>query len=113
MLADASPQPPVRRAAATPVAAPAPQLATLARAADAMPALAEQVPAAATQADPFAGAGVLQARPWPRSTLAPGVSHSALNASLHNGEGGAAFYPFAPRMPVPEPIEAEPQVLQR
>ena len=111
MLADVSPRPPARRAEAAP--APATQLATPARAAEAMPALAAQAPAAATAADPFAGAGVLQARPWPRSALAPALSHSTLSASLQQGDAATTFYPFEPQMPASEAVEAQPQVPQR
>lgn len=51
--------------------------------------------------DPFAtGNGVLHARPWPRSSVAPELSQGALNASFPAQEqGGATFYPFEPRMP--------------
>ncbi|WP_449466212.1 sigma-E factor negative regulatory protein [Stenotrophomonas humi] len=55
--------------------------------------------------DPFAAAGSLQARPWPRSTLSQG---SALNASFPVREqGGATFYPFEPRLPAHETDAAE------
>jgi len=55
----------------------------------------------ALRQDPFAtGNGVLHARPWPRSTVAPSLSQGALNASFPAQEqGGATFYPFEPRMP--------------
>ena len=55
----------------------------------------------ALRQDPFAtGNGVLHARPWPRSTVAPSLSQGALNASFPGQEqGGATFYPFEPRMP--------------
>lgn len=63
-------------------------------------AVAAQAPAPALRTDPFADPGnVLHARPWPRSTLSPALSNPALNASLPAAEGGAAFYPFEPRMP--------------
>ncbi|WP_313642490.1 sigma-E factor negative regulatory protein [Stenotrophomonas sp.] len=53
------------------------------------------------QQDPFAsGNGVLPARPWPRSSVAPSLSQGALNASYPAQEsGGATFYPFEPRLP--------------
>jgi len=63
-------------------------------------AVAAQAPVPALRTDPFADPGnVLRARPWPRSTLSPALSNHALNASLVPSEGGAAFYPFEPRMP--------------
>lgn len=56
--------------------------------------------------DPFTrGAGVLQARPWPRSDLGPALSQGAFNASLPAGQPGGAFYPFEPRLPV-QAVEA-------
>jgi negative regulator of sigma E activity len=59
--------------------------------------------------DPFAAAGSLQARPWPRSTLSPTLSQGgALNASFPVREqGGATFYPFEPRLPAHEADAAE------
>lgn len=81
--------------------------ATVARAVEPQRALAASAPlqgghANAQAQDPFAAAGSLQARPWPRSTLSQG---SALNASFPSQEpGGATFYPFEPRLPA----EAEP-----
>lgn len=63
----------------------------------------------ALRQDPFAtGNGVLHARPWPRSTVAPSLSQGALNASFPAQEpGGATFYPFEPRMPAQGADEAE------
>lgn len=46
--------------------------------------------------DPFAAAGALQARPWPRSTLSQG---GVFNASFPTQQDGATFYPFEPRLP--------------
>lgn len=59
--------------------------------------------------DPFAAAGALQARPWPRSTLSPALSQGgALNASFPAREqGGATFYPFEPRLPAHDADAAE------
>ena len=56
----------------------------------------------ALRQDPFAnGAAVLHARPWPRSSMAPGLSQGTLNASFPTQEsaGSATFYPFEPRLP--------------
>ncbi len=63
----------------------------------------------ALRQDPFAtGNGVLHARPWPRSTVAPSLSQEALNASFPAQEqGGATFYPFEPRMPAQGADDAE------
>lgn len=63
----------------------------------------------ALRQDPFAtGNGVLHARPWPRSTVAPSLSQGALNASFPAQEqGGATFYPFEPRMPAQSSDDAE------
>ncbi len=70
-----------------------------ARQAEPARAVAAQAPVPALRHDPFADpGGVLQARPWPRSSLSPALSGNALNASLP-AEGGATFYPFEPRMP--------------
>ncbi len=59
------------------------------------------MPTQRLQADPFAAAGSLQARPWPRSALSPALSQGgALNASFPAREqGGATFYPFEPSLP--------------
>lgn len=64
---------------------------------------------AAPRQDPFgSGDTVLQARPWPRSTVAPSLSQGTLNASFPAQEqGGATFYPFEPRMPTQGADEAE------
>lgn len=71
-----------------------------ARQAEPARAVATQSPVPALRTDPFADPGnVLRARPWPRSSLSPALSNHALNASLPVAEGGAAFYPFEPRMP--------------
>jgi len=48
------------------------------------------VPAAAARAYPFGDVGSLQAKPWPRSTLAP-AGGGALNASFSTQEPRAAF----------------------
>jgi len=63
----------------------------------------------ALRQDPFAtGNGVLHARPWPRSSVAPSLSQGALNASFPAQEqGGATFYPFEPRMPAQNADDAE------
>ena len=63
----------------------------------------------ALRQDPFAtGNGVLHARPWPRSTVAPSLSQGALNASFPAQEqAGATFYPFEPRMPAQSADDAE------
>ncbi|TGY37310.1 anti-sigma factor [Stenotrophomonas maltophilia] len=60
------------------------------------------VPAAAARAYPFGDVGSLQAKPWPRSTLAP-AGGGALNASFSTQEPRAAFYPFEPRLQEAEP----------
>ncbi|WP_312252924.1 RseA family anti-sigma factor [Stenotrophomonas sp.] len=59
--------------------------------------LAPSVPAANTRHLPFGDVGSLQARPWPKSSLAP-AGGSALNASFPAASAGAAFYPFEPRL---------------
>lgn len=63
----------------------------------------------ALRQDPFAtGNGVLHARPWPRSSVAPSLSQGALNASFPAQEqGGATFYPFEPRMPAQSADDGE------
>ncbi|WP_411851758.1 sigma-E factor negative regulatory protein [Stenotrophomonas sp. LGBM10] len=63
---------------------------------------APAVPAAAARAYPFGDVGSLQAKPWPRSTLAP-AGGGALNASFSTQEPRAAFYPFEPRLQEAEP----------
>ncbi|MGE8220799.1 MAG: sigma-E factor negative regulatory protein [Stenotrophomonas acidaminiphila] len=79
-----------------------------ARQAEPARAVAVQAPLPVVRHDPFADPGsVLQARPWPRSSLAPALSSgNALNASA-SAEGGAAFYPFEPRLP-PQGAPAQP-----
>lgn len=68
--------------------------------------LTPSVPAQGARALPFGDVGNLQARPWPRSSLAPAAG-GALNASFPAHAGGAAFYPFEPRLqddlPSPRP----------
>ena len=91
--ADAS----VRRGSATRTQQAARSVA--ARQAEPARAVAAQAPLPALRRDPFADpGGVLQARPWPRSSLSPALSGTALNASAPT-EGGATFYPFEPRLP--------------
>jgi len=88
---------PARRGSATRTQQAARSVA--ARQAEPARAVAAQAPLPALRRDPFADpGGVLQARPWPRSSLSPALSGNALNASLP-AEGGATFYPFEPRMP--------------
>lgn len=65
--------------------------------ATAQPALSPSVPASSTRHLPFGDVGSLQARPWPKSSLAPAAG-GALNASFPTSSGGAAFYPFEPRL---------------
>ncbi|MGH8053977.1 MAG: sigma-E factor negative regulatory protein [Stenotrophomonas sp.] len=75
------------------------------RALAAAPALPVPAVASGLQRDPFAAAGNLQARPWPRSALS---QSGALNASFPVREqGGATFYPFEPRLPAHEADAAE------
>jgi negative regulator of sigma E activity len=51
--------------------------------------------------DPFgSSANTLQARPWPRSSVAPSLGQGALNASFPaQQERSGTFYPFEPRLP--------------
>lgn len=67
--------------------------------------------------DPFgSGTATLQARPWPRSSVAPALSQGALNASFPapQEQGGTRFYPFEPRLPEQGGDEAElRRLLQR
>lgn len=50
--------------------------------------------------DPFAHQPApLQARPWPRSALAPAASSGEFTASFPRQGAPAAFYPFEPRLP--------------
>jgi negative regulator of sigma E activity len=91
---------PVRAvAAATP---PRPTLAPV----QAAPVLAQQHPG-----DPFAHqpATPLQARPWPRSALAPAGSGGAFTASFPRQGAPAAFYPFEPRLPADTASAPAPQ----
>ncbi|MFC3655719.1 anti-sigma factor [Xanthomonas hyacinthi] len=79
-------------AAAAPLRPAATALPLTATAVD--PVLAQQ-PAG----DPFAHqVAPLQARPWPRSALAPAASGGEFTASFPR-QGAAAFYPFEPRLP--------------
>ena len=63
------------------------------------PALA----AAGEREDPFAGAGLPVARPWPRAVV-PGMGGSALNVDY--GDAAPAYEHFQPRLPVDEPSPA-------
>ncbi|ELQ02497.1 regulatory protein, partial [Xanthomonas translucens DAR61454] len=71
------------------------------------PALAQQA-----AADPFAHQSTpLQARPWPRSALAPAASAGEFTASFPRHRASAAFYPFEPRLPAdaaPAPLPQQP-----
>ncbi len=62
--------------------------------------------------DPFAHqAAPLQARPWPRSALAPAASGGEFTASFPRQGAAAAFYPFEPRLPAdaaPAPLPQHP-----
>lgn len=69
-----------------------------------MPAL----PAASSRQLPFGDVAALQAKPWPRSTLAPAAG-GALNASFSAQEPQAAFYPFEPRLQEVDPAPATPR----
>lgn len=60
--------------------------------------------------DPFAAAGGLQARPWPRSNLPQG---GAFNASFPAQQGGGTFYPFEPRLPVQDAASTPQPSLHR
>lgn len=59
--------------------------------------LVPTVPAGASRNLPFGEVAGLQARPWPRSSLAPAAG-GALNASFPAHAGSATFYPFEPRL---------------
>lgn len=74
----------------------------------ALPALSPSVPASSTHHLPFGDVGSLQARPWPKSSLAP-AGGSALNASFPTSSGGAAFYPFEPRLQEELPAPQRPR----
>jgi negative regulator of sigma E activity len=97
---------PVRRAAAQ----DSPDMIAGLVPASALAAAGETAPAAA--ADPFATADPLQARPWPRAVL-PQAAGSDYAASFGGVQGVAGqdpqaqdpartFYPFEPRLPVPD-----------
>lgn len=70
--------------------------------------LTPTVPANANRNLPFGEVGGLQARPWPRSSLAPAAG-GALNASFPAHAGGAAFYPFEPRLQDDLPVPPRPR----
>ncbi|WP_445393146.1 RseA family anti-sigma factor [Stenotrophomonas pavanii] len=70
--------------------------------------LTPTVPANANRNLPFGEVGGLQARPWPRSSLAPAAG-GALNASFPAHAGGAAFYPFEPRLQDELPVPPRPR----
>lgn len=70
--------------------------------------LTPTVPANASRNMPFGEVGGLQARPWPRSSLAPAAG-GALNASFPAHAGGAAFYPFEPRLQDDLPVPPRPR----
>lgn len=74
----------------------------------AQPALSPSVPASSTRHLPFGDVGSLQARPWPKSSLAP-AGGGALNASFPTSSGGAAFYPFEPRLQEELPAPQRPR----
>ena len=57
---------------------------------------------------PFGEVSGLQARPWPRSSLAP-TAGGALNASFPAHAGSAAFYPFEPRLQDELPVPPRPR----
>lgn len=59
--------------------------------------LTPAMPAATARQFPFGEVGNLQAKPWPRSSLAPAAG-GALNASFSTQAPQAAFYPFEPRL---------------
>lgn len=84
------------RSAAERSAEPQRALASQALAAPVLP-----VAAGSTRPLPFGDVGNLQAKPWPRSSLAP--AGGALNASFSTQEPRAAFYPFEPRLQETEP----------
>ncbi|PZT14164.1 sigma-E factor negative regulatory protein [Stenotrophomonas maltophilia] len=70
--------------------------------------LAPTVPVNANRNLPFGEVSGLQARPWPRSSLAP-TAGGALNASFPARAGGAAFYPFEPRLQDDLPVPPRPR----
>ncbi|MGV6493347.1 sigma-E factor negative regulatory protein [Stenotrophomonas rhizophila] len=104
----------VRRASATRTQQAARSAAE--RSAEPQRALASQAPlapglpvATATARQlPFGDVASLQAKPWPRSTLAPAAG-GALNASFSTQEPQAAFYPFEPRLQEVDPAAPAPR----
>jgi len=68
--------------------------------------LTPAMPASTARQFPFGEVGSLQAKPWPRSSLAPAAG-GALNASFSTQAPQAAFYPFEPRLQE-SPEAAEP-----
>ncbi|OUL07197.1 anti-sigma factor, partial [bacterium AM6] len=70
--------------------------------------LTPTMPAGSARTLPFGEVGNLQARPWPRSSLAPAAG-SALNASFPAHAGGTAFYPFEPRLQDELPASQRPR----
>ena len=74
----------------------------------AQPSLSPSVPASSTRHLPFGDVGSLQARPWPKSSLTP-AGGGALNASFPTSSGGAAFYPFEPRLQEELPAPQRPR----
>ncbi|MBN5035606.1 sigma-E factor negative regulatory protein [Stenotrophomonas maltophilia] len=70
--------------------------------------LTPTVPANANRNLPFGEVSGLQARPWPRSSLAPAAG-GALNASFPAHAGSAAFYPFEPRLQDDLPVPPRPR----
>ena len=100
----------VRRASATRTQQAARSAAE--RSAEPQRALASQAPIAPASPIarplPFGNVGSLQAKPWPRSSLAPAAG-GALNASFSVQEPQAAFYPFEPRLQETEPAVPTPR----
>lgn len=70
--------------------------------------LAPALPTASSRQLPFGDVASLQAKPWPRSSLAP-VAGGALNASFSAQEPRAAFYPFEPRLQETESTAPAPR----
>ncbi|WP_445514939.1 RseA family anti-sigma factor [Stenotrophomonas sp. 3(2025)] len=70
--------------------------------------LTPTMPAGSARTLPFGEVGNLQARPWPRSSLAPAAG-GALNASFPAHAGGTAFYPFEPRLQDELPASQRPR----
>lgn len=96
----------VARSAAARSAEPQRALASQAPLAPTLPPAAAHA-AAPTRQLPFGDVASLQAKPWPRSTLAP--AGGALNASFSTQEPQAAFYPFEPRLQETEPTVPTPR----